>query len=246
MITSLQMTWGLPFLQKLAGSSPWRPEWQHRLNESLREAQRGLAANMVVVVARESDFYAELLYLLSVGGLGLGVLAAWGVETLTRHPLEDALILPLAGFALGSLLFAFRARFLHRFAPRAVRERVAARAKTQFFDHEHSLKGQLILLYLSEMEEEALLLSSAELTARLAEAPELPRILSKLVRGYTRKNPLGRLEPALRELGEVLRLRLGEVNEVNATPAGKAVFVAASDGASRLQIPLLKGSKDIN
>jgi len=158
--------------------------------------------------------------------------------------LSDPLIPPMAGFAAGSLLFAFRALFLHRFAPRAVRERVAARAKSQFYDHEQHLQGHVILLYLSEMEEEALLLSSSELTQRLSEVPELPRLLSRLVKGYSRKRPLENLEPALRNLGEVLRMRLGDVGE--RAPARGAVFVAASDTESQLKIPLLKGSKDIN
>jgi uncharacterized membrane protein len=241
------MNWGLSFLQRLAGSTPWKPEWQQRLNESLKEAQRGLSVNMVVVVARESDFYAELLYLLSVLGLGIGVMLAWALPRFSSEPLlSDPLLLPLGGFAAGNLLFAFRARFLHKFAPRAVRERVAARAKAQFFNHEQHLKGHLILLYLSEMEEEALLLSSAELTPKISEVPELPRLLSRLVSGYSRSKPLEKLEPALRDLGETLRVRLGEVASNTSLQGTGAVFVAASDRGSQIQVPLLKGSKDIN
>ena len=239
------------WLKRLAGAPAWKPEWQDQLNEALKDAQRGLGLHMVVVIARESDYYGELLYLLSVFGLGVGVLLAYLLEGHLGLETWDLIALPVGGFALGSLLFGARGYFLNRFAPKAVRERAAARAKTQYFDHEQHFGGPLVLLYFSELEREALLLSTPENMEVFQATPEIPRVLSKLVRHYNRREPTLSMGPCLRELGEAMRLKFA-TREGEAAPTGRnrsagQVYVQASDQASpALRVPILKGSKDIN
>lgn len=232
------------FIERCLGIQPWKREWQDDLTRTLSDTQKGLGVSMVVVIARESDLYAELLYLLSFLGLAVGVAAAswtrarWGVSS-------DQAALPLLGFALGSTLFAFRRFFLNRVAPRAIRERVSGRAKALFYDHYQQLKGRLVLLYLSEMEREALFVTSPDLTEKTP-AKEIRRILTELIARYSQKNPMETLRPALFSLGELLRMHYGAA-EGSAPVLVQPVYLGASDRALNTQIvPILKGSKDIN
>lgn len=231
-------------MERCLGIQPWKKDWQDDLTRTLSDTQKGLGVSMVVVIARESDLYAELLYLLSFGGLivGVGVAswmrARWGVS-------PDHAILPLLGFALGSTLFAFRRFFLNRVAPRAIRERVSGRAKALFYDHYQQLKGRLVLLYLSEMEREALFVTSPDLTDKTP-AKEIRRALSELISHYSQKNPMESLRPALLSLGELLRAHYGSA-EGDAPVQVHPVYLGASDRASQAPVvPILKGSKEIN
>ncbi len=233
------------FLSRFRNSARWSRSWQSSLNASLQEAQRSVGVNMVVVVARESDFYAELLFLASAFGLGLGLLAASLFGDSLAQP-GDLLLLPLCGFALGSFLFAFRGLYLHRIAARAVRERVSNRAKSQFFDHEHHLKGPVVLLYVSELEHEALLLYSGSLAEPLADFPELGRILDRLVRDYDKQRPMAALATALSQIGEELRLRLGSTSGAIEAKSEALVLGATDLVPPVLRVPVLKGNKDVN
>ncbi len=227
------------------GQNPWKKQWQDQLSQTLEEAQKGLSVNMVVAIAAESDFYAEVLFILSFIGLCLGCLSAF----LFRHSIEsttDLILYPLAGFAIGASCFQFRHFYLHKFAPRAVRERVAGRAKSMFFDHSQALKGRLALLYFSELEKEVLLLTTPDLLKDIP-AEALQKLLSKIIQNYESNNPLKTLRPSLLELGSLLRQYLGPLAEGEMpTEVRVPIYVGATDKTNYLKVPILKGNKDIN
>ncbi len=233
------------FIERCLGIQPWKKEWQADLTRTLSDTQKGLGVSMVVVIARESDLYAELLYLLSFLGLAVGVGAASWLRSHSGVSADQA-ALPLLGFALGSTLFAFRRFFLNRVAPRAIRERVSGRAKALFYDHYQQLKGRLVLLYLSEMEREALFVTSPDLTEKTP-AKEIRRILSELIASYSQKNPMQTLRPTLLTLGELLRVHYGAAADGGSPVLVHPVYLGASDRVMQADVvPILKGSKDIN
>ena len=226
--------------EKILGVTPWKKEWQDELSTTLSHAQRGLGVNMVVVIARESDLYAEVLFLLSFAGLVVGAATAHFCRDFVEG--SDLVMFPILGFALGSTLFAFRRFFINRLAPRAIRDRVSGRAKALFFDHYQHLKGRLALLYFSELECEALFLASPELSESTP-GKEIQRALSLLIMDYKHKNPMASLGPAITALGELLRAHYGSGDaEGNREP----IYVGASDRLLPFQVPILKGSKDLN
>ena len=229
------------FLRRILGASAWRPDWQAELSETLNRAQKGLGVSMVVVIARESDLYAEVLYLLSFVGLAIGTSVAFFMQD-SFQTVSDALAAPLLGFSVGSTLFAFRRFFINRIAPRAIRDRVANRAKSIFHDHEQHVNGKLALLYFSEMESEALFLSSQELVEQMP-TQAVQAILSQLAIKYRSNKPMEELRPALLELGNALRRSFAS----DEPPMMLApIYVAGADRPISFRIPILKGSKDIN
>jgi uncharacterized membrane protein len=231
-------------LQRLLGVRPWRKEWQEDLSQALYEAQARLKTSLVVIVARESDLYSELLFVLSF----IGVSAGTGIALLWESPgleFRDLLLMPLLGFAAGTTAYAFRKVYLHKLAPKAVRDRVGLRAKAQFFDHRINNSGSLSLLYLSEMESEALFLADPDILEALPR-DIVQKILDALVREYDTKHPLRALRPALLSLGDALRTHvpflLGESTSRHAPR-----YISVSDSKlNELQVPILKGTKDIN
>jgi hypothetical protein len=234
------------FMEKVLGVTQWRKEWQEDLSTTLSAAQKGLSVSMVVVIARESDLYSEVLYLFSFIGLSVGFVSAFIAEQ-SFGMKSDLLMLPLLGFAMGSTLFAFRGRFISRVAPKAIRDRVAHRAKSLFFDHYQHLKGKLALLYFSELEREALFLTSPELVEKTP-SKEIQALLSKLIVNYNPQDPMLALRPALTSLGQLLRLHYGEATPdapVQDQPRSP-IYVGASDLPQPFQIPILKGNKDVN
>ena len=237
------------FLKKFLGQSVWKKEWQEELSQALQEAQRGLNVHMVVAIANESDLYAEVLFILSFIGLSVGGALGWlFMEQISD--LNNLLLFPVAGFAVGASLFQFRHFYLSRFAPRAVRERVALKAKALFYDHSQNLKGRLAVLYFSELEEEVLFVTSPDLIDQVP-ATELQATLSNFIRSYNRHRPLEALRPALLRLGDLLRGSLGAAgDDTQYVPEDlkKPIYLGASDQAplAHLKIPILKGSKDIN
>lgn len=237
----------MDLLKKFLGQSTWKKEWQEELAQSLQEAQHGLNVHMVVAIANESDFYAEVLFILSFLGLSFGAALGWYFqENITD--LNNLLLFPVAGFAVGASLFQFRHFYLARFAPRAVRERVALKAKSLFYDHSQNLKGRLAVLYFSELEEEVLFVTSPDLIDQVP-AAELQSTLSNFIQRYKRTRPLEALRPALLKLGELLRNSLGAASDTQFVPDDltKPIYLGASDQAlSHLRIPIMKGSKDIN
>lgn len=220
----------------------WKLGWQDALSKVLQEAQSNIDASMIVVVAKESDLYSEVLFLLCFAGLSLGTFVGFVVEHQVTQP-SDMMFFPLAGFALGALAFNFRGYFLRRVAPKAVRERVAFRAKSVFFDHTQNREGPMILLYLSELEREVLFLTSPEILQQVSDH-SVQRTLSTLAQRYDCKNPLASLEPAIRDLGQQLNITLGK-NSTKANPM--SVFIGPTDMKTNpMPVRILKGSKDIN
>lgn len=237
----------MSWLKKFLGQSTWKKEWQAELSSTLQEAQRGLNVHMVVAIALESDFYAEVLFILSFLGLSIGGALALLLRDSISSP-TDLMLFPVMGFAIGASLFQFRHFYLHQFAPRAVRERVALKAKGLFYDHSQNLKGRLAVLYFSELEREVLFVTSPDL---LNEVPQkdLQVTLTTLIQSYQRKNPLAALRPALLRLGELLKSSLGAAEDTTFVPdaLAKPLYLGASDqGLTHLKVPILKGSKDIN
>jgi len=228
------------------GPHTWRKEWQDELSECLKDAQKALPVSMVVAIASESDFYAEVLFILSFLGLCLGSVLGFVSLQYWRLEPRDLILFPLGGFAVGASFFQFRHFYLARLAPRAVRDRVAKRAKSLFFDHSQNIKGQLALLYFSEMERELLFVSSPDL---LSTVPNdvLQRILSQLIRDYKSAEPLVALKICLRDLGNLLRQHWGSANEDDPIiEVTQPLYIGATDRVISKPVPILKGSKDMN
>ena len=228
---------------KLFVAKAWKAEWLKELNDTLNEAQAGLPANVVVVVTRESDMYAEVLYLLSFAGLIIGSLLALMFQS-TSIGTQDLISLPLLSFAAGSTLYHFRRFFLSRIAPRAVREKVLAKAKSTFLDHSQTLKGKLVLFFFSEVEREAVILASPDLQT-IVSSGDLRKLLLHLSRNYNSKDPLKALGPALMELGRVLKGQLGSGSNESFVRSFKSLL-GPSDRELNPIIPIIKGNKDIN
>jgi len=234
-------------VKNLLGVNPWSAEWQNKLREEVETAQQGLAVNMVVVVTKESDIYAEILFILTFLGMSFGSLLAFFLRS-SQFPFEDLLALPLAGFALGASLFTIRKFFLHKIATKAVKERVANRAKALFFDHQSHMEGSLVLTYFSELEREVLFLTSPEITSKIPQK-EIASHLEELLKSYDVKDPLKSLGPCLSKLGQSLRDHLPKEarSKSFSSRATSQYFLGASDRRSLpLQAPLIKGNKDIN
>lgn len=232
------------FIEKILGMTPWKPEWKDELSETLKEAQTGLSVNMIVVIARESDLYAEVLFLLSFLGLSLGSVGAYVFKHFYGLQ-EELIVLPLLGFALGSTLFGFRRFFINKMAPRAIRDRVAARAKTHFHNHLTNLKERVTLLYFSEMEREAIFLTSPDLVEKTPRT-DVQKNLSQLVQQYDPGAPMVALRKALLSLAEALRVHFGPLSEQKTGVVHSFVFGASDQQPDAMNVPILKGNKDIN
>jgi uncharacterized membrane protein len=230
--------------RRFFGTKPWKQQWLDELNTTLHEAQAGLPANVVVIVTRESDMYAEVLFLLSFLGLIAGSIAAIFLKTELLSP-EDLISLPLMGFAAGSTLYHFRRFFLSRLAPKSIREKVLAKAKALFLDQIHNVKGKLVLFYFSEVEREAVILASPEMDTIYGSA-DLKRLLHNLSQNYQNKDPLKALGPALRQLGEVLKIHLGSGAAGENFVRSFRSLLGPSDVPNEKIIPILKGNNDIN
>ena len=234
------------WLHRLFGTTPWEKRWQDELSIALKEAQSELPINMVVIVARESDLYAEILFILSFLGLSLASAAAYLLRG-SAMEITDLLALPLMGFSLGATAYAFRRYFISKIAPKAIRDRVAQRAKAQFFDHWQHLKGHLALVFFSELEQEALFFSSPEITSHIP-GVEVQAALSELLRNYSPQNPMPSLRLCLTKLGGILKMSLVSIERGRQSGREpQAIFIGASDSAApKLRVPILKGTKDIN
>lgn len=243
------------WLNSLLGTKPWRKEWRDELSQSLGEAQKSVRASMVVIIARESDIYSELLFVFSFLGLSLGALLGWVFKSYFARP-EDLLIIPLALYSLGTSIYALRRFYVGKIIPGSVKHRVFEKAKSHFFDSHVVLKERLALIYISEIEKEALLLCSPDIQD-LVPKEKIHLALMKLTKSYSLKAPMVSLRPCLFEIAEILKQALnardGEntgfvPNPKGVDGKGSAVkFVSASDRPPKpLAIPILKGPKDIN
>ena len=240
------------WLKVLLGTTPWKTEWRDELSKSLQEAQKNVRANMVVIIARESDIYTELLFVFSFLGLSIGALVAWALRNYFTRA-EDLLIIPLALYSLGTSIYALRRFYISRLIPSAVKHRVNEKAKAHFFESHVVLKNHLALLYVSEIEREAILLCSPDIQ-ELVPKDAIHHALVKMVAHYSLTNPLVAIKPGLIEIAEILKTalnaQLSEKPHSTEAAGGKGrgvIFVSASDRAPKpLAVPVLKGNKDVN
>jgi hypothetical protein len=222
----------------------WRKEWQDGLSQTLHTAQKDLNLNMVVVVARESDLYAEILYTVSFVGFVLGLAGAIAWKFFAPEVGAELLLLPVLGFTAGSLAHTSRERLLRTAFHRLAEEKAQLKAKAYFFEHSQQLKGRLVLLYLSETEHIAQFLGSQSIVSVLPYA-DVFALLKKLERDYTRSQPLASLKPCIEDLGDLLRKHFQEPDNETVKHFAPPLFVGATDRDIRV-VPILKGSKDIN
>ena len=232
------------FLDWLSGTRIWKAEWQDALSESLKEAQDNLSLNLVVVVARESDLYTEILYFLSFLGLGVGTLFAFYVRSLTGSELPDPLVFPLLGYTSGSLAHVGRRYFLKHGFARLARLKVYVKAQSYFVDYTHRLPGRVALLYFSETEQVAAFITNPDVQDKLPQ-DDLELLLGRLERNYVAKTPLTALKPALENLSILLKSYAPELDASPKRSVTPPIYVGASDFQRRM-IPVLRGNKDIN
>jgi len=192
------------------------------LESAVREAERGTAAELVVVVAARSGTYRDI-------GLGAGAVAAWIVLLVAIfipaivHPLALAIELPL--------VFAAAAWIVHRTPPllRALTSESRRRNQVDRAAAEHFLEESVhgtrartgLLVYLSLLEERVALVPDLGLDGRVPPAvwsevrwsetgdPRRPRTVEDVVRGIA---SIGRI------LGERVPADPGDVNEAPDAP----------------------------
>jgi len=232
------------FLAWLSGTRIWKTEWQNALSDSLKEAQDNLSLNLVVVVARESDLYTEILYFLSFLGLGVGTLIAFWVRAVGDPTLPDPLVFPLLGYTTGSLAHIARRFFLKRWFARLARIKVEVKAQGYFVDYTHRLPGRVALLYFSETEQIASFVTNADVQDKLPH-DDLEQLLGRLERNYIAKNPIVALKPALENLSILLKSYAPELDASPKRAVTPPIYVGATDYQRRM-IPVLRGNKDIN
>jgi hypothetical protein len=237
-------------IKRWLGISHWQPHWRGELEEALQQNQHSTKVQMAVVVAKDSDSYSELLFLLTLLGLSIGSIAAFAARSLFETSL-DILALPLLGFSSGVLVYQFRALYVQKLAPKAVRDRVANKAKAFFYDYLSATNSPLFLLYISEVEGEAYFVGLPHLLKELGDRDkEVQSALHRLIVNYSPNNPIPPIKIALLELSTILSktydpLFLSEELKLNhETP--KALVFMPSDSPNALPTVMLKGNKDIN
>jgi hypothetical protein len=227
-----------------SGTRVWKPEWQDALSDSLKKAQDNLSLNLVVVVARESDLYTEILYFLSFLGLAIGTGMAFYIRSIGDPSLPDPLVFPLLGYTAGSLTHITRRYFLKRWFARLARLKVYTKAQGYFVDYTHKLPGKVALLYVSETEAVAAFICHPEVQEKLP-LEDLDKLLTRLERNYAPKTPIASLNPALENLSILLKSYAPELDASPKRSVTPPIYVGASDYQQRM-IPVLRGNKDIN
>jgi len=234
-------------LKRWLGISHWKPHWRGELEEALHQTQTSNRIQMAVVVAKDSDSYSELLFLFTLLGLGIGSLVSFAAQDLFENRI-DLLSLPLLGFASGVLMYQFRALYVRKLAPKAVRDRVANKAKAFFYDYLSATKAPLFLLYISEVENEAYFVGLPHLLRELGEKDrQIHSALHRLVLNYNSNDPIPPIKAALHEIAGILNGLFGNegMGELShETP--KAMLFMPSDTPTALPTVMLKGTKDIN
>jgi hypothetical protein len=232
------------FFKWLKGHRTWKPEWQDSLADSLKAAQENLSLNVVVVVARESDLYTEILYFVSFLGLAVGTSAAFLVRAYDFPHAPDPLVFPVLGYTVGSLFHVGRRFFLKRWFVRLARAKVHSKAYSYFIEYSEKLQGKLSLLYISETESQAVFVCSPEIEEKLPK-DDISKTLLRLEKTYKPNDPLKSLSPALENLSILLKSYAPELDASPRKNFSPPLFVGASDQPVKL-VPILKGNKDMN
>ncbi len=225
------------------------PHWRGELEVALQQSQTSNRVQLAVVVAKDSDSYSELLFLLTLLGLGIGSIASFFAQNLFETPL-DMLAMPLLGFSSGVLVYQFRALYVQKLAPKAVRDRVSNKAKAFFYDYLSATKVPLFLLYISEVENEAYFVGLPHLLKELgAQDKSIQSALHRLIVNYNPNDPIPPIKAALQEISLILSQLFENDNDDDLalnheTP--KALVFMPSDSHSTLPTVMLKGTKDIN
>ncbi len=235
-----------PLLERFLKGRSWNPKWQQELGDTLEEAQQGLPVNLVVVITKESDFYGELLFLLSFLGMLLGTLLCYLMKDWIQDP-REFVIFPVFGFSAGATIFSLRDYYIRKVAPRAIKNKVTARAKSFFYDYQQKMPQQLALIFISEVEKQAMVLSSPDVSDRIPQGA-LKKILDEFTQQYSERNPLKTLRPCLLKIGDLIRKQYGDTTTLTPQSKGLApIVVGASDQSTRTpRVIVLKGYKDIN
>lgn len=232
--------------RKWLGISRWQPSWRGELEDALHKTQSLTHVQMAVVVAKDSDSYSEILFLLTLLGLAMGSTLSFFARGLFVDSI-DLLALPLLGFSAGVLVYQFRALYLRKLAPKAVRERVANKAKAFFFDYLGATDSSLFLLYISEVENEAYFVALPQVLKKLGDQEKLIQAaLHRLILNYNSEDPIPAIKKALEELSEILSVQKNEVATSALAEVPKALLFMPTDSATAFPTVMLKGTKDIN
>jgi len=189
------------------------------IERAVGEAERGTAAELIVVVAARSGSYLDIAGALGAGFAMLVLLFAL-FAPVPFDPMAIAVEVPLA-FLLSAWL-AHRAPGLMRaFVPAARMRKQVERAAAEHFLAEavHGTRGRTgLLVYLSLLEERVAIVPDLGLEGRVPGAawaevrwseagdPSRPRTLQDLVRG-------------VEQIGAILRLRMpADATDVNESP----------------------------
>lgn len=178
------------------------------IERAVGEAERGTAAELIVVIAARSGSYLDVAGAVGAGFAMLVLLFALFAPA-PVHPLAVALEIPIA-FALASWLAHRTPGLIRAIVPAARLRRQVERAAAEHFLAEavHGTRGRTgLLVYLSLLEEHVALVADLGLQGRVPRAswaevrwsatgdPTRPRTLDDLVRG-------------IGQIGAILRLRM--------------------------------------
>ncbi len=222
----------------------WKKEWQNQLAKTLEKAQAPLGLNFVVVIARESDLYTEILYFVSFVGLLVGTALGFVARYFGGQDWPDPLFFPLLGYTSGSLLHLGRKFFLRRAFTSLAQKKVTSRAQSYFFDYSNQIQDRVAMLYFSEAERIATFLTSPSIEDKVPKK-EILQTLLHLEARYSEKTPLASLVPTLENISILLQSHIPELGSNTSKLATPPLFVGPSDHARNF-VPVLKGSKDVN
>jgi len=189
------------------------------IEKAVKEAERGTAAELIVVVAARSGSYRDVAGALGAGFAMLVLLLAL-FAPVPFHPMAVAVEVPFV-FLLSAWLAHRAPGLLRTFVSAARMRRQVERAAAEHFLAEavHGTRGRTgLLVYLSLLEERVAFVPDLGLEGRVPGAawaevcwsaegdPSRPRTLQDLVRG-------------IEKIGAILRMRIpADATDVNESP----------------------------
>jgi len=231
-------------IKRVLGLVKWKDSWRKDLERSVEELQSKTKIRVAVIVARESDTYSELLFLVSFLGLSLGILISLILSN-SFDPQLDILAFPVLGFSAGVMTYQFRSLYISKLAPKAIKNRISLKAKSFFFDYSYKSNIPLCLIYISEMEKQSYFLALPETFTKLGLAEkEILSSLSRLILNYKLEDPIPAIAACIYELEKVLSIAFPPTK--NSKEALKAYLQMPSDSPIELPTVILKGNSDIN